>query len=77
VRVRAYAIAPAILGVQILLGAMNVWLGEHPGLIVTHLTVGTLLWASVVLAGMSLIRVPAPAGARAARTDPAPEAAAA
>jgi heme A synthase len=77
VRVRAFALAPAVLGVQILLGALNVWLGEHPGLIVTHLTVGTLLWATVVLAGVSLIPVPAPAGERVSRTDPAPGAAAA
>jgi heme A synthase len=46
---------------QILLGAMNVWLGKHPALIVAHLTLATLLWATVVYAGASLLAVPAPA----------------
>jgi hypothetical protein len=31
---------------------MNVWLGEHAGLVVVHLTVGTLLWASLVYVSM-------------------------
>ena len=44
---------------QILLGALNVWLGKHAGLIVAHLTVGTLLWATLVQATMSLVPVPA------------------
>ena len=47
---------------QILLGALNVWLGEHPALIVAHLTLATLLWATVVHAAASLLAVPA--GAR-------------
>ena len=34
-----------VLVVQILLGAVNVWEGKHAGLIVAHLTIGTLLWA--------------------------------
>ena len=38
---------------QILLGALNVWLGEHAGLVVAHLTLGTLLWATVVYAALS------------------------
>jgi heme A synthase len=49
---RATAITTAVLVVQVLLGALNVWLGEHAGLVVVHLTVGTLLWASLVYALM-------------------------
>jgi heme A synthase len=41
-----------------------VWLGKHPGLIVAHLTLATLLWATVVYAAASLITVPARAGRR-------------
>ena len=35
--------------VQLLLGALNVWLGEHAVLIVAHLITATLLWSTVVL----------------------------
>jgi len=49
---RATALTTGILVVQVLLGAMNVWFGEHAGLVVVHLTVGTLLWASLVYASM-------------------------
>ena len=38
----------AVLAAQVMLGAMNVWLGEHEWLIVAHLTVGTLLWVMLV-----------------------------
>jgi heme A synthase len=62
---RAFFIAPALLVCQILLGALNVWLGKHPGLIVAHLTLATILWATVVYAAASLITVPAGAGRRA------------
>jgi heme A synthase len=61
VRNRAFFIAPVLLVCQILLGAMNVWLGKHPGLIVAHLTLATLLWATVVYATASLLAVPSPA----------------
>ena len=37
--------AGGILLVQLLLGALNVWLEEYEVLIVAHLAVGTLLWA--------------------------------
>jgi hypothetical protein len=40
---------------------MNVWLGEHAVLIVGHLTVATLLWASVVSIGFRLAWLPSPA----------------
>ena len=33
---------------QILVGALNVWLDEYEALIVLHLALGTLLWATVV-----------------------------
>jgi heme A synthase len=49
---RATALTTAVLAVQVLLGALNVWLGEHAGLVVVHLTVGTLLWASLVYSSM-------------------------
>ena len=43
----------AMLAAQVLLGAMNVWFGEHPGLVLAHLSVATLLWALVVAAATS------------------------
>jgi heme A synthase len=55
-------VAPVLLALQILLGALNVWLGENPTLIVAHLTLATMLWATVVQAATSLL--PVPAGAR-------------
>ncbi len=61
VRTPAFAIAAGILLAQILLGALNVWLGKHAGLIVAHLTVATLLWATVVYAGLRLLPAPATA----------------
>lgn len=48
----------ALLVVQLLLGAMNVWLGKHPALIVAHLTAGTLLWAAAVSTALRLSPVP-------------------
>jgi heme A synthase len=60
----AFWIAPILLICQIMLGALNVWLGEHPGLIVAHLTLATLLWGTVVYAAASLIAVPARSGQR-------------
>lgn len=44
----AAAAIMAILLVQVTLGALNVWLGEHAWLVVVHLAVGTLLWCSLV-----------------------------
>jgi heme A synthase len=74
---RAFYLAPAVLAVQILLGALNVWLGEHAGLIVAHLAVGTLLWGVVVVAAASLVPVSAPADDRVRRAQTATGAAAA
>jgi heme A synthase len=59
-----FLVPVGLLAAQVLLGALNVWLGKHPWLIVSHLTLGTILWASVVYAAMSLIAVPAAAAAR-------------
>lgn len=50
-----------LLGAQILVGALNVWLDEYEVLIVTHLALGTLLWASLVGLALNLFRVPEPA----------------
>jgi heme A synthase len=68
-RFRPFLLAPALLAGQILLGAMNVWLGKHAVLIVAHLTLATVLWATVVYAAASLLAVPA--GARRRLEDPA------
>jgi heme A synthase len=45
---------------QLLLGALNVWLGEHATLIVAHLVVATLLWATVVSIAFRLAWLPSP-----------------
>lgn len=46
---RKLAVASVVvLGAQILLGAMNVWYGEHRGMILAHLTLGTILWLVVM-----------------------------
>jgi heme A synthase len=74
VRSRAFPLAAILLVAQILLGAMNVWLGEHPTLIVAHLTLGTLLWGTVAYAALEL--VPVPARARAQTRDTRTEASA-
>jgi heme A synthase len=58
---RAFLVAPLLLVAQIALGAINVWAGEHAGLIVGHLALGTALWATVVYATATLM----PASARA------------
>jgi heme A synthase len=45
---RASAAMVAVLVIQMLLGALNVWLGEQGWLVIAHLAVGTLLWCSLV-----------------------------
>jgi heme A synthase len=52
----AWALA-GLLAVQILVGALNVWLDEYELLILLHLTLGTLLWATTL--GMTLSLAPA------------------
>jgi heme A synthase len=74
VRSPAFPLAVALLACQILLGALNVWLGEHAELVVAHLTVATILWGTVVYAALEL--VPAPAPSRAPLRRPETEASA-
>jgi heme A synthase len=64
--IRAAWLLAGLLAVQVLVGALNVWLDEYELLILAHLTLGTLLWATAVGLTMQLYRVPAPAlaGAR-------------
>jgi heme A synthase len=47
----------ALLAAQILVGALNVWLDEYELLIVLHLALGTLLWATTL--GLTLQLAPA------------------
>ncbi len=61
VRSRLIAAAGGLLALQLLLGALNVWLGKHASLVVAHLTVGTLLWSTVLLIGMRYAWAGAPA----------------
>jgi heme A synthase len=70
---RAFLLVPLLLACQILLGAINVWEGKHPGLIVAHLTLATILWGTVVHAAASLMAIPETA--RASRADEAGRAA--
>jgi heme A synthase len=65
----AWGIA-AVLLLQVLVGALNVWLDEYEALIVLHLALGTLLWSAALGLTLQLYRVPAPAGERArSRTE--------
>ena len=62
----------AIIGVmliQVLLGAVNVWAGEHAWLIVAHLAGGALLWISLVLFAIQVTAVPEPSPASARRRE--------
>jgi heme A synthase len=71
----AAGVTLAILALQVLLGALNVWLGEHAWLVVLHLTVGALLWVSLVVFSLIVLGAPQPAGAssrRKARVQAAP-----
>jgi heme A synthase len=72
--VRAVTASACILVLQVLLGALNVWLGEHAWLVIVHLAVGTLLWASLVYVTMLALpaRRPAAASVRAPEAEVAP-----
>jgi heme A synthase len=59
--------AVAVLAGQVLLGALNVWLGEHAWLVVAHLTGGALLWLSLVYFTLLAVGAPAPAESAARR----------
>jgi heme A synthase len=53
----------ALLGVlliQLVVGALNVWLEEYEALIVLHLGLGTLLWMASTSMTLQLYRTPAP-----------------
>ena len=63
--VRNAWLAAGLLGAQILVGALNVWLDEYEALILLHLALGTLLWATLVGLTLQLYRVRAPEEARA------------
>jgi heme A synthase len=71
--VSATAVTAAVLALQVLLGALNVWLGEHAGLVVAHLAVATLLWASLV--HVSMLALPAVRTVRSGSREPEAEAA--
>ena len=53
---QAWALA-GLLVVQVLVGALNVWLDEYELMILLHLALGTLLWATTL--GMALQLAPA------------------
>jgi len=64
--VRSAWVALGLLGVQIALGASNVWLQtEYEALIVAHLAVGTALWARLAWLAFALRAVPLPVSAHA------------
>jgi heme A synthase len=56
-----------VLFVQVLLGALNVWLGEHAWLVVLHLATAALLWVSLVYFTLLVVGAPAPAEAASRR----------
>jgi cytochrome c oxidase assembly protein subunit 15/protoheme IX farnesyltransferase len=56
-----------VLVAQVLLGAVNVWAGEHAWLIVAHLAVGTLLWIALIAFAFTLTSVPQASAADARR----------
>jgi heme A synthase len=58
--VKAAWVALGLLGLQIVLGGLNVWLtDEYSALVVAHLTVATLLWATLTTMNTELVRAPA------------------
>jgi len=59
--VRTSLVATGLLALQIVLGAMNVWLEEYELLILAHLTVATLLWGELLALNLELHRLRAPA----------------
>ena len=66
--VRSARLVAGLLVAQVTVGALNVWLDEYEALIVLHLALGTLLWATVLGLTLQLYRVPAPAAVAAARS---------
>ena len=64
---RAAGLTVLVLAGQVFLGALNVWVGEREWLIVAHLTVGTLLWCSLVLVSLLAVSQAQPSASRARR----------
>jgi heme A synthase len=58
--VRSAWLALGVLAAQLAVGALNVWLDEYEALIVLHLALGTLLWATLVGLALQLFRIPEP-----------------
>src|SRR4051812_20634348 len=57
--VRAAWLAVGLLVLQIVLGGLNVWLtDEYSALVVAHLTVATLLWATLTTINVQLLPLP-------------------
>ncbi len=69
---RSFAAVGGLVAAQVLLGAANVWLGKHAGLIVAHLSLGTIVWATVVYANTTLMRIPAPVPGTSHRANTSP-----
>ncbi len=69
VRHPAFWLASVLLVGQIALGAANVWLGEHAGLIAAHLMLGTFLWSTVVVAATSMLPASESVGRAVTRAD--------
>ena len=63
----ASAATVGVLAGQVLLGAVNVWAGEHAWLVIAHLTVGALLWITLFYFTMLAVGAPQPAEAGARR----------
>jgi heme A synthase len=63
-RDRLLGLAALLLLCQLLLGGLNVWLGEHASLIVAHLATATLLWAAVISIAYRVAWLPSPASGR-------------
>ena len=64
--VRAERVLAGLVVLQILLGALNVWLvHEYELLILAHLATATLLWGALTVLTLQLFRIPAPAYERA------------
>jgi cytochrome c oxidase assembly protein subunit 15 len=64
---RAAGASVGLLLLQVLLGAINVWAGEHAWLVVLHLAGGTLLWSSLVYVALLVNGVREPAATRVPR----------
>jgi len=60
---RLAAIGAALVAVQLLLGAANVWSRLSALFVVPHLAVGAALWATMVLLYLAIRRLPMPEGA--------------